>query len=1242
MKISAEEIENYIKKHATGKSIARSRESVILSYTFDKKKIEAQVLGSSTYKSIIYLLNEKIAAYSCSCPYDQGDLCKHLIKVLKETSNRINSNGGNLEVEKVIENIEPGEWKASSPSFEASDHTTFILDNFDPSELSEKYIQYFSKLRVSDFTKRKYCDVREVAVNKAIFYNTTSYYDREQVSYDFNAENQQLRLSCTCRAKKDKLCVHQASALYVLPALTDLAPFFYEAERVKILQEVARDFGLEDEPNLDAYFEMTYSVYSGIEIDVKKKELVNLTTDNQKVLQNYFLPQKASFQEKEIKRTTVETEQGLVFAKNEYANALQLFYFEASLTKDGKIKNPLKEVSVVEEMEKQEDVAGIKFLSALTFFERNYYNSIPIEKQLKNIRTIFKNPLGLKTYIHNHKVSSKFTAQSIDPLSIQIPNHVYLSFDVKVKENFYEVLSHIHLNDKKINLSRLKLRYELLFEFEKTLYLVENLYYIKLFSFFKAHNFKLLIHESKFEEFKDNYLSLLEEKVEINYTFLKSASSKQLKEGGFVEEPNKTIYLTESENYIILTPSMRYGKHEIPVLSMKQINEVDADGNWYVVDRDKDLENNFIGLLLRQHEEFEEQLNQFEHFYLHKSKFYDSGWFIDAFEDWKGNNIQVLGFKELKNNKFSTLKMKVKVGISSGIDWFDTSLKVQFGNEEISLRNIQKALKNKSRFIPLGDGTQGLLPEEWIQKFEKYFRSGDLVDGVLRTSKINFSLIDELYKEEIEGSDVQFEISAIKKKIQDFKEIQDVKIPKALKATLRDYQKEGLNWLNFLDEFNFGGCLADDMGLGKTIQIISFMLSQKEKHKKATNLIVVPTSLIFNWIREVEKFAPSLKILANYGTNRSKSAAEFGKYDIVLTSYGTLISDIKVLKSFQFNYIFLDESQAIKNPDSQRFKSVKLLQARNRVVLTGTPIENNTFDLYAQFSFANPGIFGNQQRFKDEFATPIDKFKDTGRARELQQRINPFILRRTKKQVAKELPEKTEVVLYCEMGENQRKVYDTYKSEIRSMLLSKDKEEAGNKNMLLLQGLTKLRQICNSPAILSDEEDYGSDSAKLEILLEEIQSKHKSHKLLIFSQFVTMLDLIRTELDRLEISHEYLTGQTKDREEKVHRFQNDKDIRVFLISLKAGGTGLNLTEADYVYLVDPWWNPAVENQAIDRCYRIGQKKNVVAVRLITPDTIEDKILSLQASKKELAEDIIQTDANVLKSLSQRDLLQFFD
>jgi SNF2 family DNA or RNA helicase len=319
-----------------------------------------------------------------------------------------------------------------------------------------------------------------------------------------------------------------------------------------------------------------------------------------------------------------------------------------------------------------------------------------------------------------------------------------------------------------------------------------------------------------------------------------------------------------------------------------------------------------------------------------------------------------------------------------------------------------------------------------------------------------------------------------------------------------------------------------------------------------------------------------------------------------------------------------------------------MLQSRNKVAITGTPIENNTFDLYGQLSFACPGLFGSKQQFADLYSTPIDQFKDAKRAVELQKKIKPFILRRTKEQVAKELPDKTEIVLYCEMGEEQREVYEANKKEIQDYILGKTEDELPKSAMHVLKNITRLRQICNSAALLADGKSYLQASSKIEVLLEQIESKAEHHRILVFSQFVTMLDLIKKRLEDRGIRYEYLTGQTRKRAEVVESFQNNKDIPVFLISLKAGGTGLNLTEADYVYLVDPWWNPAVENQAIDRAYRIGQHKNVMAVRLICPNTIEEKIMKLQAIKKDLVKDLIQTDGSLFKNLTKKELLGLLD
>ncbi|MCE3296251.1 MAG: helicase [Crocinitomicaceae bacterium] len=1206
----------------------------IKTLTFGEEGIDALVAGSEVYEVSIAVKDHRILYASCTCPYDKGGKCKHIALVLFEADKRMDWDTQGDEP--PVEAVRPSGFSASSPNLEKPEEHRFVFENFQIGELSESMITHFSAVSAGEIQQRITCDVRKLEINSGVFHNTTGFWDSVYVEATLDPENKTLILECDCKKPKRRMCEHQSAWMHILLRNYDIRIFFDKKLRQAKCLRYAEKYGLEKESDLDQFFELQRD-HAASRFVLKRKDLLPLDKDSLKQLSLQLLPEKVSL--KESLAPQPNTQNGLVFSQSKYSSNFFIYYFEANTSKDGGIKNPLREKNPIQEMDHYDDVDSIKFFTAISLFKERYENSATTRDKLKALRTIAKNPLKLPFYYHNTKLSENITVQSTKPVKISLSEHLYMSFQVKASERFYEIMGYVHLNGKKVNLRMVRLRYEFIFMYEGQFFLVDNPYYLKLFKFFKEHQFKLTIHESGFEEFKTNFLDPIEDKVEINYAFIKPASNRQLVEKGFHSEIKRSIYLEESEDYILITPSVRYGEIEIPALSLKKINAFDSKGDWFSVERDHHLENNFVGLVMRQHPDFEEQLGQFDYFYLHRRVFLDSGWFIDAFEVWKNHEIEVLGFNRIKDNKLNFNKMKVSVTVSSGMDWFETSAKIKFGNEEVSLKQVQKAIKNASRFIQLDDGSQGMIPEDWIEKFSRYFRSGEVHGETIRTAKINFSVIDDLYEKEMLSGDVGEEISWLNSKIASFKTIHDVKVPKGLKADLRDYQKQGLNWLNFLDEFNFGGCLADDMGLGKTLQVIAFIQSQKEKTKGLTNLVVVPTSLLFNWQRECEKFAPKLTVLPVYGNSREKNPLVFAKYDIVLTSYGTLMSDITHLKDFRFHYIFLDESQAIKNPESQRYKTVRLLKAKNRIVLTGTPIENNTFDLYAQMSFVNPGLFLSQKRFKDEFSTPIDKFKDIRRAKELQQKINPFILRRTKKQVARELPEKTEMVIYCEMDAEQRKVYDSYKNEIREQFLKPvTADSPENKSMLILKGLTKLRQICDSPRILSDEADYGSSSAKMRVLLEEIESRSKHHKILVFSQFVSMLDLIREELDKLKISHEYLTGQTKDREEKVHSFQNDDEIRVFLISLKAGGTGLNLTEADYVFLVDPWWNPAVENQAIDRCYRIGQKKNVVAVRLITPGTIEEKIMLLQENKRELAEDIIKTDVNILKSLSQEDLL----
>jgi SNF2 family DNA or RNA helicase len=415
---------------------------------------------------------------------------------------------------------------------------------------------------------------------------------------------------------------------------------------------------------------------------------------------------------------------------------------------------------------------------------------------------------------------------------------------------------------------------------------------------------------------------------------------------------------------------------------------------------------------------------------------------------------------------------------------------------------------------------------------------------------------------------------------------------------------------------------------------------QREKEKGVgTSLLIMPTSLIYNWEMEASKFTPELKILNYTGTLRNKDIKRFEKYDLVLTSYGITRLDVELFSQFYFNYVILDESQVIKNPTSNIAKAVRDLKSRHKLVLTGTPIENTTLDLWSQMSFINPGILGSQTYFRNEYQNPIEKKNDESRSRKLHAVIKPFILRRHKSQVATELPEKVENIQYCSMSPDQEKRYEEVKSLYRERIFKLiETEGLGSSRFIILEGLTKLRQLANHPKMI--EPSYDGDSGKQEDITHMLENAiAEGHKVLVFSQFVKHLEIVKQFLKTSKIDFAYLDGSSMDRKEQVERFNREKTLKVFLISIKAGGLGLNLTQADYVFILDPWWNPAVEAQAIDRAHRIGQKNKVFTYKFITRNTVEEKILMLQQRKLRLTTDLITTEESFMKQLTKEDIEQ---
>ncbi|RFM30206.1 DEAD/DEAH box helicase [Deminuibacter soli] len=708
--------------------------------------------------------------------------------------------------------------------------------------------------------------------------------------------------------------------------------------------------------------------------------------------------------------------------------------------------------------------------------------------------------------------------------------------------------------------------------------------------------------------------------------------------------PQPRVYFSElNGSFLMISIRWQYGEFEIEDNADTRTTIV-SNQTRFAIQRYSAVEEEARSYIRSLHPKFAQQRN--DYFYLSFSEAEKNQWFVKFYRKLIDRNIPVYGMNQMQHFRYNTHVPVIKVEHKgNGIDWFDLYVEISYGDQQIAIADLQKALLNRQPYLLLKDGTLGMIPEEWQHKLGLLLKIGHLQNNSqLRLSKLHWTLAQDL-----QDGDKLVQQIITPDYISKWEQLQQnghnlFKVPATLNASLRDYQKAGFEWMCLLDEMQWGGCLADDMGLGKTLQTISFLHYQTEKYPADTHLVICPTSLMYNWQTELQKFSPHLSYRIYHGPSRSFNVSEFENTQIIITSYGTVRSDLEQLAAFKFGYIVCDESQIIKNAGSQVAKAVLQLQSRNRLVLSGTPIQNNTFDLYTQMHFINPGLLGNKEFFRSEFALPIDKFGDKEAAAKLRKMIYPFMLRRTKEQVAKDLPPKTEITLWCEMEEEQRQVYDEYKNHYRSSLLERiEKEGIGSSSVYILEGLTRLRQICNAPQLVKNATHSATESVKLKALMEEIRENMGTHKALVFSQFTGMLQLIADEMTKEGISYFYLDGSTKaeERQVLVNRFQQEADVQVFLISLKAGGVGLTLTAADYVYLVDPWWNPAAEQQAIDRAHRIGQQQKVFAYKMICRDSVEEKILALQQRKKALAADLISEESGFVKSLSTEDIAFLF-
>jgi SNF2 family DNA or RNA helicase len=748
-------------------------------------------------------------------------------------------------------------------------------------------------------------------------------------------------------------------------------------------------------------------------------------------------------------------------------------------------------------------------------------------------------------------------------------------------------------------------------------------------NFNRLKSFDTLIKEEKLEEFLTILFTHFEN-IDIKYEEYELTFKDEKK----LIKPAVILEKITSDNELVLRTSATVGKlspeffNDFNVSKIVLINELEKNITIYECDFSDVFE--IYGTIFSK-------LNALKRAMKGTNFSEEDGLFVieeDLSREFILNNLQSLlekaelfGSEKLKAYKYNTTKPTLNVAFKEKIDFLDGGdVTVSIGDEIFNVFDMINLYK-KHAYIPLSNGEKSIIDKSYISKLERIFKK----EG----KKIKISFFDLPEIEDLIHQKEQKIFKSSRVFYEGFNSLKSSKskMPKLADVVMRDYQKEGVRWLKYLYDNNFGGCLADDMGLGKTLQAIS-LLSFIYPKTKMPSLIVMPKSLVSNWQKELEKFNPSLSFYLYYATNRDIN--EFKNHNVILTTYALVRNDIEFFREIEFDTIILDESQNIKNIESQISKSVMLLNAKHKFALSGTPIENSLFELYSLFRFINAGLFSTVNDFKRDYAVPIQGDANEDVAKILKAKISPFLLRRLKKDVLKDLPSKQEQVIYVEMDDEHKKFYnqkrDYYKQLLEQQIAMNGMEKS---KFIILQAFNDLRQIASAPELKSENTIASSKIENLFEMLEDIVLNN--HKVLIFANFLGSLDLISEKADALGYEHLLMTGSTKNRQELVDKFQNDKKIKLFLMTLKVGGVGLNLTEADYVFIFDPWWNKSAENQAVDRSHRMGQKNTVFSYKMITKGTIEEKILELQSRKQDMTDMIISGDEGGLKELSSADL-----
>ena len=1183
--------------------------------------------------TVFKFLHTKELSVRCQCPYNLGDICRHEVAALFQLNDILQSG--------FFENTQIA-YDQKHTIVRMRQINTQMLRIFSSSDIMEK-AEKWANIKKANITHAKNDKVEadvpdeEEMFKVVIRQNEDRYFDT----------------SCNCAETAVPLCLHKATVF--LQVLKTYGPQYFQTMQDWDLQKdkLLHLYGYSLKDDLTDKFAFTY--------ENGKPFLRVLDSSIKKV------NQAPVYKPEPIAAVVVPETKRLGIVLN--TNALWFPFVEMSLVAGTPDDDGKKWVGAIEKMDmqqyvnaasyKDEDRELIPVMRKFSADEMIRYlkKNLPFGDLINDSDAILKNntPDDIREQLWEyvlpkyHKLLDKYrshpfcyihqskktlSSTTLEPLEF-VSRSIHPQLSVMKEDEGVRIILSWAIEGRAVEHKDVKALNAALLLIDYRLFCTSTLSEIKVVEHFDPSG-EMFINANNWPLFLEKTLIPGSQQLYVNF-------SDELVETIHKQKPAYRLYLREQEQSFIMQPAFLYDEVEIKWGFFGDLVQA-QDGVVKIVKRNEPAEQEYIQLLRTLHSDL--QQNTKDHFfYLPGVAVLAHNWFFRFTEQMREWHVEVLGFENLRNLRINVHKPQTRVQVSSNIDWFDATVEVSFGDQTISITEVKKALNQKQNFVRLGDGSVGILPEDWLKKYSLLLKMGETRGDKVRLKKYHFSVLDELLSE-VDENALQEELEQKKEQLNAIlnADFGDVEAPKDLKAVLRPYQLAGFQWLVFLYEAGWGGILADDMGLGKTVQALAFFLHYKSTHPDARFLVVCPTTLMYNWENEIKKFAPILTHFIHHGPKRAPHKAPFDKFDVTITTYGTMRSDIAIFKDQHYAYVVLDESQSIKNPQSQVAKASLLLNCRNRLALSGTPVQNNTFDLFAQMNFLNPGMLGTREFFMNEFATPIDKFQEDEVKVQLRKLTYPFLLRRTKEQVAKDLPEKTETILYCEMGADQRKIYEAFRNSYRSQILGMiDERGIERSTMHILQGLTKLRQICDSPAILNEDEVFPNHSVKEEELMREITENVGNHKVLVFSQFLGMLALIRQGMTENNIPYVYFDGSTAstDREKAIQEFQNNDECRVFLISLKAGGIGLNLTAADYVYIVDPWWNPAVEQQAIDRTHRIGQTKNIFAYRLICKDTIEEKMLQLQERKRALASELVSDDGAFLKRLTRDDIAFLF-